>query len=238
MAGDENKLQNDLSVTEQIAETASENLEHEEELFENSDIEETSGKRPTILLGLLMLSIILLAIGFGYYYAGKVDEQNLEITQLDSQISNLELQIKVEEQRGEKRKAELRDIKQELTSPEHRILWSKVIKEIEDITHNTVVKSDSKAIYNFNGYSLSEQGTIPLSGFTNSYTAIADLIEEFEASDKFTDLRFTSSSKSMTPDGQERASLSLSVKMADNAFSEETPQVNTEVALENIEETV
>ena len=178
----------------------------------------------SLLAGVLILLIVLATVGFGYYYATQVDAQLLTIGELDSQISVIDSQITFEEQKGEKKKQELKKLKEELTSTTTRLLWSEILTELNRVVSEVVSKSNGTVIYNFNSYSLTNNGAVSVNGFTNSYSAIADLIDALEASGKFKEVTFNSSSKSSTEDGQERATLNLTFKLAET--EQQTVELN------------
>lgn len=225
-------------------------IDSNEQLSENSKLEGDASTEDTIdkennqyfqsakyslLAGALILLIVIATIGFGYYYSSQVETQSLNIGELDSQISVLDTQITFEEQKSEKKKQELKKLKTELTSTTSRLLWSEILDELNRVVSGVVNKSEGRVVYNFNSYSLTNNGSVSINGFTNSYSAIADLIDALEASPKFKEISFNSSSKSMTEDGQERATLSLSFKLEDSEKQSITVNPATPIANSDME---
>lgn len=84
--------------------------------------------------------------------------------------------------------------------------WSKVIRQLQDVTPITVF---------FSTYSAGSKGSISLSGLGDSYAAVADVITAMERSSNFENVFVPSATLGTTGDGQEVVSFSLSIEKSE-----------------------
>jgi Tfp pilus assembly protein PilN len=82
------------------------------------------------------------------------------------------------------------------------ILWSQVVKKLQDVTPITVF---------FSSYSASDSGDLVLSGLADSYGAVSDVIAALEKSSDFASVFVPTVTLGSTGDGQQVVSFSLNV---------------------------
>lgn len=178
-------------------------------------------------IALLLIGALATPVWAGWHYSGLEAEIQPEVVALDQALVLLTTQIAQEQAKNTINIAAKEAKIKELTSFPNRIKWAEIIEELEAVTHKTAVASDIDAIFSYATYTATADGTIVVSGFTNSYSAIADLIEALEESEMFKDVKFSSSSKTR----ENIASLNLSFKLEQEvpvAPAEPAPQVATE----------
>jgi hypothetical protein len=153
------------------------------------------------LLPTVVLFVFVLAVLYTLFMLFQQYSLNRGIDKVNEQIGEIELSI--ESMRGDQ--IEELFVAQELSDKVRgeMIYWSKVIKELQDLTPVTVF---------FSSYNAGEDGSIQLSGLGNSYGSVADAITVLDESDDFGTVFVPSATLGTTSDGQEVVSFSLQVK--------------------------
>lgn len=159
----------------------------EEKLPEDLDIPEEGVEEkktsPTVSFSII-LAILVLVGTFLTYWLGVAKSSKLKT--LESQLADLGSQLSAKEMKEAETK--LNNLASQLSGLQkalrEKTVWSKLFSELQSVTPKDV---------RYTNFSLAEDGTVSLSGETNSYTSLAKFLVAMKGSDKFTDLKLSSS---------------------------------------------
>jgi Tfp pilus assembly protein PilN len=147
-----------------------------------------------------LLGVLVLYSGFLFIQKVRLDADQAN---LQEEIGTLEIQIEVlkDEQ------IEAFYVAQERVESlkENRLLWSSVIRKLQDLSPVSVFISS---------YAGGEDGSIQVSAIGNSYDSVADTIKALELSADFENPFSSSSTLGTTNEGQQVVSFSLQVDTA------------------------
>jgi Tfp pilus assembly protein PilN len=151
---------------------------------------------PTIVLFLFILALL-----YGLFLLFQQYSLNRGIDKVNEQVGQVQTQIEVLRDDQIEELSVAQEVETEVETV--AIYWSKVIAKLQDLKPVTVF---------FSSYSGSEDGSIQLSGLSDNYDSVADLISVLDASNDFEEPFVPSATLGSTSDGQEVVSFSLQVQ--------------------------
>ncbi len=149
----------------------------------------------------LVIFVFVVGILFTIFLMIEQFALNRDMSRIEGQRLELEAEIGLLKEQQLEELFTAQEVKDLLE--EEAVVWSKVIRKLQDLTPVTVF---------FSSYNAGSNGQVTLSGLGDSYAAVADVINAMNRSSDFANVFVPSVTLGTTGEGQEVVSFSLSVE--------------------------